>query len=277
MTLEEQILAAANGQTEGQTAQPLKVDLGSGQVLEFQSPEELSASLRTALTQVNGEVTSLKTKLAEYEATVNSQNSQYVTSDEDTRDKFNMDTFLEKMRANPVEGFNYVDQFRENPYKEKLAELEGFKQEYEVQKFLQAHPYFPGGDYAKVLDATRQELKLPFNKLGLETAMQHAVQNNRMPDFRTQYALQNQQAQFLQYLQQNGIQLPGQPQQTPYNNVTPPNQVIQSQGFQNNPYQGGGIPTVPRQQTQQSNNVLEAAENMSLEDLTKVLKQFGAL
>jgi len=213
-SLEEQIAQAAlesNGQTQ---VTPIPVDLGNGQVLQFNSPEELSASMRQALAQVNQEVAGMRQKLAQYETqppVQQQQIGQYVTRDEPDTPRFDFNTFVSKMKDNPIEGLDYADQFRKKPYEQDLEELKSLKQENEVGKFLAAHPEWQGGQYAHILNSTREELGLPVTKVGLEAALAHATQTNRIPDLRMQMALQAQANQIAQYLQANGIQLP-QPQ-----------------------------------------------------------------
>ena len=263
MTLEEQIRQASLGE-EGESAKPIIVDLGNGQVATFNTQEELSNSLKEALGHVNGEVTRLRQELEAARATPPTE-GRYVTGDEDVNpDKFNMDKFVELFKSNTPEAFNYVDQFREDKYKPTLRELEAMKQEYEAQKFIASHPEFPGGEYADKLEKLRQELNLPFNKVGLEAAYAHGISSNVIPDFKLQFALQQQQQQFLQYLQSQGLPIPGQ---TPQNNVTQQQPYIQSN------QQVGGIPTLPRNGGQQSNTTVDQLENMSLEQIEKILKQ----
>lgn len=274
-TLEQQILAAANTPQNTGTDKPWTVDLGSDK-LTFNTPEELSTNLRQALAQVNQEVTRIRQEKDALQSQIQTQ-GQYVQSDADvTNTKFNMDHFINQMKADPVKAFDYIDSIRygdENPskyIKDNLKELQAMKQEAEVQKFLQAHPEFPGGQAAHILNQTREELGQPMNKVGLEAAYNHAIQNNRMPDFRLQAALNMQQQQFLNYLQQNGIQLPNQQNQTQNNTQ----QQYQQPQYQNPyPVMGAqGIPTVARNQSPQVNSeVMNAAENMSLEQLGKLL------
>lgn len=278
-SLEDQILAAASTSDTTQTNTPWTVDLGSDK-LTFNTPEELSANLRQALAQVNQEVSRIRQEKDALQSQIQTQ-GQYVQSDADvTNTKFNMDHFINQMKADPVKAFDYVDSIRygdENPskfIKDNLKELQAMKQEAEVQKFLQAHPEFPGGQAAHILNQTREELNQPMTKVGLESAYNHAIQNNRIPDFRLQAALNLQQQQFLNYLQANNIQLPQQTQQVQQNNV-PQTQYQQPQFQTQNPYPvmgPQGIPTVARNQSPQLSMEAErAAEGMSLEQLGKLL------
>lgn len=275
MTLEEQILQQANTTTdsEGKTGTPWTVDLG-GDKLTFDSPEELSANLRQALAQVNAEVTRMK---QENEQLRQSQveDNRYVSEDKESNRSFDMNHFISQMKENPVKAFDYVDSIRygtENPtqyIKTRLKEAEEIRQENEVQKFLQAHPEFPGGQAAYILNQKREELGMPLTKAGLEAAYNQAIQEQKVPDYRMNQALQTQQQHFLNYLQQNNLPLPQNYQQ---NNVP-----VQQQQYV--PQQGNyGIPTVARNQPQnQGNSVEQALENMSLEQLESLLRKNGAI
>lgn len=288
MTLEEQIAQAALENEGGVTQNTLiPVDLGNGQILQFNNPEELSANLRQALAQVNQEVVGMKQQLAQYQSqAATTQQGQYATQDEPTYNqgpKFDFNEFVDKMKKNPLEGLDYADQFRAKPYEKDLEELKALKQEAEVNKFLKAHPEFPGGQFAHVLNSTREELGLPMTQIGLEAALVHAAQTNRMPDFKLQYALQNQANQIAQYLQANGIQLPQQNQQ-PQNNYVAQQPVVQQyqqqpqyNQFQGNQFQGNrpGIPSVPRNQPQQYTATEQALENMSYEQLESFVMKNG--
>lgn len=285
--LTEQLLNA--NQEQDPNAGKIPVNLGNGQILYYDNAEQLSTNLQVALGQVNQEYTSLQNKYKELEnqyQQVRQTTGQYVKDDGDVQ-RFDTNTFIQKMQANPVEAFDYIDQFRNNPYKEKLNELEELRQENEVNKFIQAHPEFPGGQWANVLNATREQLKQPMTKIGLEVALNHAIQTNRMPDFKTGYLLENQKNQMLNYLQQQGIdtqQLFPNMRPPVQNNVVPQQPLIQQnnqqqfqQQYQN--LQRPGIPTVPRPNATPTSldSALQNAESMDLSSLEKILKQNGLL
>lgn len=273
MTLEEQLLAGiGDSDNSGFT-----VDLGGDNKLNFKTQEELSENLRQALSHVNLEVTRIKeeNERLKNERLQTQNQPKYAESDEqNVTTKFNMDHFITQMKANPPEALDYATQFspKQKELTEALKQFHEMKQEQEVGKWLQAHPEFPGGQAAYILNQVREELQQPMNKLGLEAAYNHAIQNQKLPDFRLQQALNNQQQSFMAYLQQNNIPLPQTQNQT--------QQRVNNVPQQQNPYpvmSPQGIPTVPRNQNAQYTPAEQSADNMSLEQLEKILKANGML
>lgn len=282
-TLEEQILQSATetGTSDDSGVKPWTVDLGSNK-LTFNTPEELSENLKQALAQVNGEVTRIRQENEQLKSLQNQTQGQYAETDSAvTNTKFNMDHFINQMKADPIKAFDYVDEIRfgsqkpSQDIKEALKSLQEMKQEQEVEKFLQAHPEFPRGQAGVILNQTREQLGQPMTKAGLEASLNHAIQNNRLPDFRIQAALNQQQQAFINYLQANNLPLPQANNQSSYQ--PPVNNVPQ------NPYpvmtnQGpAGIPTISRTQSQMPKNVENALEGLSLDQITKLMKDNGLL
>ena len=209
MDLNETIQQELMG-SEGKTANPIKITI-NGNNMEFESVEHLNENLTQALSQVGSEYKQMKERLAELEA-----RGQVVEDDAPVQDtgKFSQEKFLNLLKENPVDAFDYVDSFRygvEKPaefIKQNLKNSEEARQELEVNRWLQRHPEFPGGEYAPILDKVRMQMNLPLTAQNLELAYQTAIQNQVIPDFKTIALLNFQRQQLLQDIQNNGGVIP---------------------------------------------------------------------
>jgi len=127
-TLEEQIAQMSLGTDENQNSKPVKLNLGNGVVFDFNNDEELSANVAAALSQVRGEVETLKATKAQLEQELINRTTVpsggYVTRDEESPGQFDMNVFIAKMQKDPPSAFNYVDEFRESKFTKQLTELE---------------------------------------------------------------------------------------------------------------------------------------------------------
>lgn len=254
---------------------PLKVAI-NGQEITFTSVDELNRNLNEALTTVGSEYQQMKARLAELEAA----RGQTVVEDDTPVDtgKFSQDRFLDLLKTDPVSAFDYVDQHRygmEKPteyIKNNLKQSEETRQEYEVNRWLQRHPEFPGGQHAQVLDNIRMRLNLPLNAQNLEIAYQQGIQNGLIPDFKTIAYLNQYKQTLLSEIQQKGGQLPPEFQtQVPQSNQT---QVPWNGGAGFNPspappprLPGGGNSGSPIDEA--------ALDQLSVEQIEKILSKFG--
>ena len=107
MDLNETIQQELMG-SEGKTANPIKITI-NGNNMEFESVEHLNENLTQALSQVGSEYKQMKERLAELEA-----RGQVVEDDAPVQDtgKFSQEKFLNLLKENPVDAFDYVDSFR---------------------------------------------------------------------------------------------------------------------------------------------------------------------
>jgi len=275
MDLNETIQQELMG-SEGKTANPIKITI-NGNNMEFESVEHLNENLTQALSQVGSEYKQMKERLAELEA-----RGQVVEDDAPVQDtgKFSQEKFLNLLKENPVDAFDYVDSFRygvEKPaefIKQNLKNSEEARQELEVNRWLQRHPEFPGGEYAPILDKVRMQMNLPLTAQNLELAYQTAIQNQVIPDFKTIALLNFQRQQLLQDIQNNGGVIPqNMVQNLPQN---------QNQNWQND-FQGKPVrmpappPRVPQGGNQGTQLSDEQLENLSMEQIERILRKHGAL
>lgn len=278
MDLNETIQQELMGSGE-KAANPIKITI-NGNNMEFDSVEQLNENLTQALSSVGAEYKQMKERLTELE----NQRGQVVEDDAPVQDtgKFSQEKFLNLLKENPVDAFDYVDSFRygvEKPseyIKNNLKQSEEARQELEVNRWLQRHPEFPGGEYAPVLDKVRMQMNLPLTAQNLELAYQTAIQNQVLPDFKTIAILNFQRQQLLQEIQNNGGTIPQNILQG-----MPQNQ--QGQENWRNDFQGKPVripappPRVPQGGNQGTQLSEEQLENLSMEQIERILRKHGAL
>ncbi len=272
-TIQEELMGTSNNEEK-----PLKVNL-NGQEITFTSVDDLNRNLTEALSTVGSEYQQMKARLVELEA----NQGQTVQDDEPVADtgKFSQDKFLALLKENPVEAFDYVDTYRygmEKPteyIKTNLKQAEETRQEYEVNRWLQKHPEFPGGQYAQVLDNVRMKMNLPLTAQNLELAYQNSIQYGMIPDFKTIAVLNYQKQQLINEIQQNGGTVP--PSMMPQNNQG------QGQTFQpsygqaptfNNP---APPPRLPSGGSSGPSFNEQQMEQLSVEQIENILRKHGAL
>ncbi len=266
---------------------PLKVNI-NGSEITFDTVEDLNKNLTEALATVGSEYQQMKNKLAELEA--NQYRGQTVDTDDEIVEtgKFSQTKFLDLLKENPVEAFDYVDTFRygtEKPVehiKNQLKAAEETRQEYEVNRWLQRHPEFPGQQYGKVLDDVRVRMNLPLTAQNLELAYQQAIQSQLMPDFKTISYLNQYKAQMMQDIVSKGGQLPPDMQEQ-YNQIYGNQQFNQPQNYGYQPSYPQNNPNPPRSAPPRLPNggnvehgLNEAQlDKLSPEQLRNILEKFG--
>lgn len=276
MDLNKAIQDELNGvSSEGSTT--LKINV-NGSEITFNSIEEMNQNLTEALATVGSEYQQMKQRLAELES---QPTRGQVVEDDDIpveTGKFSQSKFLDLLKDNPVEAFDYVDTFRygtEKPadyIKTQLKAAEETRQEYEVNRWLQRHPEFPGGQYGQILDNVRVKMNLPLNAQNLEVAYQQAIQSQMMPDFKTIAYLNQYKNQMMQEIVAKGGQLPPemmqqfQPQGQQFQTSYQP----QTQQF-NNP----APPRLPSGGNISSGIDENALEKLSPDQIRNILEKYG--
>lgn len=249
------------------TPQPIALDI-NGQRLQFANPEELSRSIQ-------GMVNEFNQRLSAQPQAPAPQNNQVSGQDEP---QFDLNRFVEKMTTNPVDAFNYVDEYRfkgQNPYEKAIKaadDVETIKKSLAAYQFRDAHPEFQGNPRnASILQGIMQQAGLPQDVNGLEAAYSLAVVRGLMPPPPHLSAAQPQQPA------QQAQDIYGQ---NPWGAV--PNQY---QNFQGANFQGpdprsfnGGAnfapPRVPRTGvTDPVPDLSSMAEDLSADELARVINQ----
>lgn len=275
--------------TSSKEESPLEINI-NGSKVTFNTVEELNQNLTEALATVSGEYQQMKQKLAELETSSN--RGQVVEDDTEVLDtgKFSQSKFLDLLKDNPVEAFDYVDTFRygvEKPaeyIKGQLKSAEETRQEYEVNRWLQRHPEFPGGQYGQLLDNVRVKMNLPLNAQNLELAYQQAIQAQLIPDFKTIAYLNQYKQQMMNEIVSKGGQLPPEMQQqfeqSQGNQMYNPGNQNFNQGNQsfnpgNQQFNRQAPPRLP-----QGGNVSTGLDEASLDKLTpdqikNIIEKFG--
>lgn len=287
MDLNQVIQDELNGVSNSEKT-PLKVNI-NGSEITFDTVEDLNKNLTEALATVGSEYQQMKHKLAELEA--NQYRGQTVEDDDVQVEtgKFNQSKFLDLLKENPVEAFDYVDTFRygtEKPadyIKNQLKAAEETRQEYEVNRWLQRHPEFPGQQYGKVLDDVRVRMNLPLTTQNLELAYQQAIQSQLMPDFKTISYLNQYKMQMMNDIVSKGGQLPPDMQEQ-YNQMTGQynQQFNQPQNFgyqpsypQNNPPRQVAPPRLPNGGNIEHGLNEAQLDKLSPDQLRNILEKFG--
>lgn len=253
------------------TPQPISVNL-NGQTFQFQNQEELNRALTNTFSAYNTELANLRNSQV-------ADRGAEVTGTEEAP-KFSMDTFVQKMQANPVEAFDYVDQIRygfDNPVEAvksaitARSELADLQRVMAVYQFKDAHPEYEGNPQtANTMYQIMDQAGLPFTIQGLEAAYSVGLLRGMIP-LPQQFQAQPRQGEFNQN--------PYSPQQTfnpsPYAQYagtgTDPRQF--NGGFQTTGYPGQTTlapPQSPRFAAEASPDLASLAQDMSPEQIEAV-------
>ena len=150
------------------SAQPFKMAI-AGNEYTFNTPEEASAAMNNILEQ--------QQKLRE---TQNPQGRK-VTSDD--QPEFNIDTYVNKMKENPVEAQEYVMSFsptvkqmsqKQQEYEAVIAQMQ---RESAVYQFKDTHPdYVASEQNAQAINGILSQYQIPWTAQGLDAAYTIALQ-----------------------------------------------------------------------------------------------------
>ncbi len=253
-------LAAENDSANGipaqtRKAEPFVLNVG-GQTYSFNTKEEAEA----AVTQT---FQTFRNELAKPKEAPTKDEGAYVTGKEET---FDQSRYIDLMGKDIVQAQNYaLDHVLGIPnaaqaLKANIQEAHDLKATVAVYQFRELHPEFPMTPEAtKVVDGLRRELNQPFTLQGLQAAYGVAQTRGLLPS--------PQVLAYQQRLIQEGV-------------LPDPNRPQQQE--QQNPYQRGPLgyqppPTVNRGTAAAPPDLASLAEDMSLEQLEKVLRKHGQL
>lgn len=146
---------------------PIKMNI-AGQEYTFNNAEEAQAAVNNIIGQTSSRM--------------QQDHSQGRRVSSDDTPSFDMNTFVEKMAKNPIDAYDYVDEFRmgvKNPsqvMKDMIAQQAETQRVLAVYQFKDTHPdYEATPQNAQTLTQVLQQYSLPFTPSGLDAAHALAV------------------------------------------------------------------------------------------------------